>query len=1499
MWLTIVVVLLLVTLLILIQTSSFQTYLAQKTAAYMSDEWGTKVQIDAVELHFFKTAELKGVYVEDKNKDTLISSGNILVEINDFSYSLKKLDLKNITLANTTAKLITQKGDSVMNFQFIVDYFDTGKTEKDTISSPWEVKFNELTLDHVNFLMRNNNKDTKVSQTINFNNLRADNISGKFSQIQFQNDTILVALSNLRFTEQSGFSLTNLSSKVKVSSKGVYCDYLDIVTPGTVIRGYVRFKHDNWDAYSDFLNGVNMDVLLKPKSKIYLKDVAAFTEELAGLTDTIKFSGKIKGPVADLSLLDFKLKLKKHTEFVGDLTISGLPDFNNSYLHFDTKKLSTSYDDLTQFPNYPFKENKKLGIPSQLKTLGIIQYSGKFDGLINDFNVYGNVRTAVGSVIADVGIKTGKKPDDLEYHGKIKTNNFNPGLLTGVPGMYGLNSDLKIKGKGVNIDKIDASMDGVVRNFHFNGYDYTNVKVDGTFFQKSFNGLVVSTDPNADFDFNGTVNFTNKVPELDFISTVNKLNLKKLNFTKQDAEFSTQILINLKGDNANNLTGTVNFDNTFYKDSIKTYKISTFDLNLKQDEIDKSLKLTSNYFNVDVDGKFNITDLPMAFQQTMHTYYPTFVPALKGKTVYKDAFKFKVTVKKFDVIRELFVPNMMISPNTQIAGDFDAANNLINFNLKSPEIEASGIKFKDNVIESYSKNNKINLVFKGAYIQLTDSLRLDNYFSYFVSKDLDTKYNFEWDDKQNPKTAGKFNGTVSFANNRALFKYNEISLRTKDSIWKMTTSNPTIIDSAGNITINPLKFENQAQSIYISGTFSDKSSDSLNFLTTDLVLDQFNPLLRRFGLKMNGEMDSRIKLQNTEKHITLNSLVDLTKFKFNDNLIGEMHVKTDYITLEQRLQLDGYTTLGIGTGFGVQKNLAFKGNYFFDKRAETIDLDFSANPLNLKLINPLMEGILNVKKGFVFGGGKIHGNPDKVLIDGELKLTDSEIKIDFTNVTYKMVGKIEIMPDQIRFSDILMTQIDPNVDKLIANNQKAVPQGTINGNLFHSNFKKMQLDYDVTFKNMLAMNTTERENKDFYGRVYASGNVGLYGFLNDIHMEVKLATRKNSKFILPLDGPEEIAENDFIKFVKKDTIKTEEKKALTGFNLDLNVVATPDATTQIIFDKAAGDAINVYGNGDIRMTINTLGKFDMFGDYIISGGDYNFNLQNVISKKFEIDEGSTIVWSGDPYNGDIDITASYRQRASIAPFIPDPATASQFKSRTPAACKLIMRNTLLKPDISFELEFPSISDNIRSQISSVLADEAELNRQVFSFLIFRSFIPPVIYGTTSGGVTAGNAAASTGSELLSSKVNGVLDGIFGNFDQNLNVGVNYRPGSQSNKDEVLVNVNRNFLDDKLSVDGNFGSGSSSATSSGRNFIGDVNVEYKLSSDGRYKLKGFNKTNDNTQMLTSGGLYTQGLGFFFREEFDTWNDLYKRYTNKMKRMTKKNKPTEEKKPNENS
>ncbi len=1456
-------------LVLLARTSSFQTWLAQKVTNYLSEELHTDIKIEKVEILFFKEIHLKNIFIEDKNKDTLLSGGDLKVLLNTFDYKHQKIDINNIILSNVKTRLIINKNDSVLNFQHLIDYFTGEEKSNDTTGAKWDIIFNDLTLDNVNFIYKNENKNQKITPSLNYNNINLKNISGTFSNIKLDSGTYRCSIEKLSAQEQSGFILNNLTTNAKFGEEQLLCENLVIYTPGTSINGKLNFKYDSLSAFNDFINEVYMDIYFNEKSKVDIKDIASFAEDLQGLEDTLKISGNVKGYVSQLQLNQIDISYLKNTGFKGDLAITGLPDINNSYLHFDSKKLSTSYSDLTQIPNFPFNKGDKLKIPKELAGLGTITYSGKFDGLINDFTTYGLIKTGLGSFKTDLFVRTGKKEDDIEYSGKLETSKFNLGAYAKNSMLGTLNMKVKINGKGISINKINAKFEGVINSLTYNNYNYSKIKIDGSFANKSFNGVLVSEDPNADFDFNGTINFTNKMPQMDFISTVNNFDLQKLNFTKEKAELSTQILINLSGDNLNNLTGDINFDNTFYKNIDKTYKISTFDLKLEQEQLPKHIRLTSNYFNLDVNGAFDFTNLPLVFNQVMHAYYPTFFEKNKGKIIYQDNFTFKLTIKKFDIINELFIKSLKVSPASVISGELNASKNLVNCNLKSGLIEIGSIKFNTNTLESYSQNNKINLVFKSNFIQLTDSVRLPNYFMYFVSKDLDTKYNAEWNNNLTPNSSGQIKGRIAFKKNQATFFYDNFNITVKDTTWQLITANPTLLDSTGAIVVNPLYFINKDQSININGVISNNKTDSVNLAVNNLMLRQFNPLIEQYNLKMEGYLNGNIRLtKGADSSLTLNSFLDLTKFKFNDNLIGELVLKADYLPKEKILLLDGYTSMGLQDEFGREvKNISFNGNYNTTKKEESINIDFKANPMNLKLLNPFLTDILTIKSGFANGEGKIHGTPSNILIDGALKIFKSEIKVDYTNVSYNITGGIEIMPDQIRFSDLLMTEA----------NLKSAPQGTINGNIFHSNFKKMQIDYDVTYRNMLLLNTTEKQNPSFYGKIYGSGNIGVWGFLNNIYMQVRDTTRKASKFILPLDGPEEISDNDFIHFVKLDTTHKEEKKPITGFNLDLNIVATPELATQIIFDRATGDAINVVGNGEIKMLINTLGKFDMVGNYIITSGDYNFSLEKVINKKFDIDAGSSIVWSGSPYNADIDIVASYRQRASIAPLIND--ITGEYKNRTPAYCKLKMKNKLLNPDISFALEFPSIADNVRSQINSVLTDEQELNRQVFSFLLFRSFVPPLIYNTSGGGVTAGSAAASTGSEMLSNQLSNMLGGMVGNFDKDLQVGLNYRAGSRTNSDEVLINVNKNFFDDKLTVDGNFGVGNSNTGT--KNYIGDVNIEYKLSKDGRYKLKGFNRTNDNTQLITTGGLYTQGVGFFFREEFDSFSELYKRYLKKIK------------------
>ncbi|MBA3664737.1 MAG: translocation/assembly module TamB [Bacteroidetes bacterium] len=1472
------IVLLGVSLYFGVQSYTFQTWLGKKAGNYLSDELHTTITIQKIQLDFFTKARLEGVFVADLHKDTLLK-GDLSVDIKELNFNAKRLVLDKVIFSDMKAKLITYKGDSTLNYQFLYDYFVSGSKKKDTAKG-WDVRQGDIVLDNLGFTYKNENEDTKVTRNMNFNFLDFDHTSGVISDLKISTDTIFANIKKLTTREQSGFELSNLTTNLKISSKELLLEELYLKTPRTLLKGKVDFIYNDWGDYSDFINKINIRAQLLDSSHVSFTDIASFTSELNGLDKTVYLSGNVKGPVSDLNLKDFNLTYGDYTRFRGNLTLSGLPDFSNSYLHFDAKEISSNYKDLIQIPTYPFIEGKKLELPIQVKQLGTISYKGKFDGFIGDFTTYGTFKTALGNLTTNLSVKLGKKLDDIQYRGKLKTQNFNLGALAGSADLKTLSLNAEVKGRGISLKALNVDVEGNILSVVYNNYDYKNIVMNGSIKEKIFNGLLMSKDPNADFDFNGSINFQKKVPAMDFISTVNRLDLKKLNFSKEEGSISTQVLIVLHGDNINNISGDINFDNTIFKNAKKEYKFSTFDLKLDQETADKTINVNSSYFNLAVDGRFNVTNLPPAFHQFLVSYYPAFFKKVKSKTVYTDDLKFKLTIKKFDVIRELFVPDLMISPGAVINGEFDVSKNLININSKSDSIRFKTIKFHNNVVESYSQNNKINLVFKGSDIQLSDSIKLNNYFIYFVSKDKDTKYNLEWDNKLSPKNAGKVMGKASFASHMATLSLDKFFITSRDSTWNLTSANPTIVDTSGTIIVNPLLFTNNNQSIGIAGTLSGKPGDSLVINTENVLLQQFNPLLKLIKLELEGSLSGRVTLHDP-KNFGFSSDLNFEKFKINKNAVGKLVVQTSHNSAEKNIFMDGYTSLGFPslTGGDPEKNISFRGYYYFDKKEESIDIDFKAAPANLKLLNPLLEGVLTINNALVTGGGKIHGSPDNLKIDGKLKLYNAEIKVDYTNVTYNMTGEVEIMPDQIRFSDLLMKVVDPALKN---KGLKAAPQGTINGNIFHTNFTRIQLDYDVTYRNMLVLNTTQKENKTFYGKIYGSGNIGIWGFLNNLHMQVIDTTTKGSKFFLPLDGPSEVAESDFITFVKRDTVKPKPDVPLTGFNLDMYVTVTPEAQMQIIMDSKAGDVLNVQGTGDLNLRINTLGKFEMFGDYIMTNGDYLFTLENVINKKFDIDAGSNISWSGDPLAAEINIVTSYKQRASVAALLND--TTGRYKGRFPVDCKLKISDKLFSPNINFAIEFPSIDATARARINNILSDEAELNRQVFSFLLFRTFVTPQIYNNSSGGVTAGSAAASTGSEMLSNRLSSFLNNYVGNLTglNDLEVGLNYRAGSGTTTgNEVDLALSKQLFNNKVSIDGNFGVNNNQSNRNSSGII-DVNIEYKLTEDGKYRVKGFNRSNNTTQITTTGGPYTQGIGLFYREEFETINQLFQRYLVKFKK-----------------
>ena len=1446
-----------------------QTWLGHKAANYLSSELKSTVQINAIQLDFFKGGTIKGVLIKDQQDDTLFY-GQVVFNLSNFDYKKHTLFLDKVELNNGSVTIQKTKKDSAMNYDFLVNYFSTD-TPRDTTAAAWDIHYGTISVRNVSLHYHPDNNRKLPANKIDFGQIDLYAINGSINQLTFKGDTIQFNTEKLAFREMSGFQLEELTTKTSISPSGIFCDSLRLKTPHSLLKGDIGFTTNEWKDYSDFINAVQLKVKLWDSSHVNSLDIAFFVPELDGLNQELSINGTIRGAISDLRLKDVNIRLGHHTQFKGNLDISGLPDIQTAYIHFSAKHFSSSYEDLSTIPLYPFNSGQFIQLPAELGALGVVDYSGKFDGFITDFTTYGTIKTALGNLSTQLSIRPGKA-NEISYHGKFQTDHFNVGKLVASTDLNDLSLNCEVNGSGITLPSLNANIDATILGATFNNYHYKQIKMNGKVSDRVFNGYIISRDPNADFDFNGIINFAKESPEADFIATINRLQLSELNFTNKadSGALSTQMLINMHGTNLDNLTGQIHFDGTEYRTKTRKFKLNTFNIQADQSKSDKRIRLTSEYINAFVRGKFNLTSLKPAFESLLYSYYPTYFQKPAKNTIYKDSLMMQVSIKKFNTIRDLFLPDVMMSPGTLIEGTFDALQNKLNLQFTSHLAEINSIKCHDLLVILNENKNTVLAEASGRMLTVADSLEFKNFNLVVNSLDSKSGYLLDWDNLTSPANKGAIQGVLQFDSEKIQIVNEKLKIIVRDSVWQQEAPAEMNLTKNGILDIQPFKISNNQQWLAISGRYSSNPTDSLNITIGKLQLHQFNPALHNLSLNLQGELNANVKLAHEEGHITVDGDLSIINFIANDNVVGALEVKTSYNPAHNKLRLSGFTSLGLKDPQGNQiKNIDFAGFYYFDKKEEPIDITITANPANIKLLNPLLEGILTIKNGYVKGQGKVHGSPENIKIDGNFTLFNTEIKVDYSNVSYEVTGGIEVMPDQIRFTDLLMRE----------KGSRSVPHGTINGNIFHSNFSKMQIDYDVSYNNMLVLNTTEKENGTYYGKIYSSGNIGIYGFLNDLHMVITNTTTGNSNFYMPLDGPAQVDENDFIHFVVKDTSNLKKEAEITGFDLTLNLYATPSATAHIILDKRTGDQLTANGRGLLNLRINTFGKFEMYGDYILSGGDYVFTLENVIRKKFEIEPGSRIGWSGSPMNADIDVITSYKQRVSVAPLMNN--SLSGDKSRTPVDCQLLISGKLFSPAIRFKIDFPNLDANTKASIDNVLSDEAELNRQVFSFLLFRSFISPLIYNVNGGGVTAGVAAASTGSELLSNRVSEFLNTYVGNLTglRDLQLGLNYKAGSGvNNSDAVDLALSKQFLNNKISVDGNIGVNSNRNQGTGT-LIGDVNIDYKLSDDGRYRLKGFNRTNDVTQLAVAGGPYTQGIGFFYRREFESMNQLFSKWRKK--------------------
>jgi len=511
-------------------------------------------------------------------------------------------------------------------------------------------------------------------------------------------------------------------------------------------------------------------------------------------------------------------------------------------------------------------------------------------------------------------------------------------------------------------------------------------------------------------------------------------------------------------------------------------------------------------------------------------------------------------------------------------------------------------------------------------------------------------------------------------------------------------------------------------------------------------------------------------------------------------------------------------------------------------------------------------------QGAIDVNGTVQGTIDKPLIYGNVDFRNTSFLLEQTQVRYSINDKIRIYHNDLFFEDFTLVDINGN-------------PATFNGNLTTANLNNLLLNLEVSAENLCFLNTSRRDNDKFYGEVYGTATASIKGAPEGLKITAVARTERNTDFKLTLFNPSEINANDFITFI--NTESPDENEALevlgrrSGVILDMDLEITPSADVELIFDPAVGDIIQANGAGKLRLEIDEDGVFSMFGLVGIDDGQYTFNLQNIVTKRFQVKPGGTISWNGPPADAIIDIDAYYETQSSTKNIIP--SGFDQVHKTIPVQCNLTLLGELRSPTIQPSIVLPRAEAEMQAFLGNNIATNEGLMRQFVSLLIMGSFAPSqnAIIGITTGD---GTSAGLTASEMISNQISNWLSQISNDFDLDFV----YRPGDNITTQEMKAVLQTQLFDDRMHIraDVDAGGNEPGAPSGATNVVGNFDLEYELTP--RISVTAYNHANDDYYLRSSE--YIQGVGISYKNEFNNLRELFGR---KNKRQKKKD--TEEEKP----
>ena len=1351
------------------------------------------------------------------------------------------------------------------------DIQSTADTDTASVSQ-WKFLFDKVAITNNHFSYNDSNV-AKTRRGVDYSHLDVKDFNLHASAIDLAPVDFKGSIDSLSLREQSGFILTNAHTRFAHNNKFTSLGNLLLQTPRTVIRDSVYLGYNSLDDLGRNPGNTFIDARLI-NNRIAVNDILLLVPDLESQlgeysNSVVRVNSRVKGYLKDLDIPTLEVSGIGNTELKISGNIKGLPNAENAYFDIDIDKLVTTRNDILNFLPPGTIPPNTLRIPNNISANGTLR------GNLKDITTQLNLRTSNGNANINAAVN-----ENGRYTANITTSALDIGYLLYQEKNVGkVSANIRATGSGLNLtnfnlNRLYSNFSGKVSSARVMEYTYSNFDIDGTLSRGVVTSVANIADENIAFHLNSVIDLNGSSPAIQADMILDTINVHALGFMNSFLGAKTKLKADFTNINPDYLSGTLVIQDLMYRTDSSSGAFDSLVVRaINEGEFNQLYVTLDSAARINMRGNYKLTQLPAALMSTINNYYslPDYTPKpFSPQQLELDG----VIIPTGSLVA--MVPAIRGSDTLAFNGSYTSANNFIEFNANSNKIKYNKNDISNLNIALLTENDSIKLAANVDNIFM-EALRLyKTALNASVSNDV-LVFDAQSNDTEDKKWYA-LGGQVTTENNGYNLSLKPEGLVLDYEEWTVAPDNLLRYSSTEGVYARNFVISKNDQSLSLNSE-NTMPNAPLNAAFNNFKISTITNIANQTQLPLEGTINGTAQVRDMMKQPLFVSNLKIDDIAYANDTIGNL-----LIDVNNNKAPNIYSANIVLSGQG--NDASVTGDFFAE--GQRLDLLFDARRLMLETVKPFAGEQLTDIGGYATARVDITGTASSPQANGYINFDTAYV------IPFVTGEKLTFNNHRILVEGQGLYLINFRLTDTRGNNLE------VDGDIVSSNFSNFNFDLYIVADDFQAVNAEAADKRIFFGTLNLDVDMMLVGDVQSPFLRGNLRVNENTDFsmLMPSGDPEIEEREGVVIFVEKDRQEEyirqliarqdslTENTNFKGMDVFVNIETDSAAQLSLVIDPRTSDALTLKGLASLDFGIDRSGKMSMTGSYVLSHGYYNLSFA-FMKKRFEIEPGSTIIWTGDPLTANVDLLATHPVSAAPIDLIAQQSTniEPKYNQLLPFDVHLNVSGELMKPEVSFDIILPEETSAqwplVDTKLSELRSNVSEMNKQVFALMLLGRFVGPNPLESAGPAMNIGNMAKQSVSNLLTQELNKLADGLVKDFDLNfgLTTGTDYITGEAIDRTDLSVGVSKQLLNDRLniSVGSNFALGGTAANQAATNIAGDVTIDYKLTDDGKYRIRAYRR--NIYEGVIEGQVVRTGIAFALTMDYDRFSEIFSRPENK--------------------